>query len=331
MPASWSESVRVDRPVTAVLSAYLEYLEGQGLATHTVTSSRLDLVQLARFVGRQPLREITLADLRTFFQWLERQQGNSVSSLRRKTSTVKRFFRQLHADSLLDEDPSAGLIYPALEAIPSEPLTLDEADAIVAAATNLNWRVLALCLLDAGLKRDEVVAVRWEDIELDAASTDAPHGLIHVRHRRASKQVRQRTLSLTARLRAALVALQAEPPQENGSILGISARGIDFVIETCAKRAGVRADQKITPQMLRDGYACGRVGLFQDREESLKDDPAARATARREHDGLLARELGLSSSSAVPDRYRAMVDRLKTDRAKQVRLDDCELASTHHL
>src|SRR4051812_20966585 len=201
MPSTWPDAVNVERPLSAVLGVYLDRLAREGLAAHTVSSSRLDLEQLARFVGRQPLREIALVDLRTFFTWLERQQGNSVSSLRRKTSTVKRFFRQLQSDELLPDDPSAGLIYPALESTPADPLAPDEIDAIVAATTNPAWRVLILSLLDMGLKRDEAIALRWEDVELEALTAETPAGLLHVRHRRASKRVRQRTLGLTPRLR----------------------------------------------------------------------------------------------------------------------------------
>jgi len=321
-PATWPPAGSPEATVGALLAPYLDWLAEQGMATHTISSTRLDLLQLTRFVGRQPLREIALEDLRAFFLWLARQQGNSVSSLRRKTSTVKRFFRQLHADGLLDANPAAGLIYPALTTTPADPLTADEVEAIVRAATNLGWRVLVLCLVDAGLKRDEVVALRWEDVEIDGHGEGALSGLLHVRHRRATRRVRQRALSLTPRLRTALEALQIEPRPDDGSVLGISARGVDFVVETCAKRAGVRPDQKITPQMLRDAFGCARARIFREREAALDEDHGARVEARREHNQLLIRELGLALSSAVPDRYRAMVERLESNRPKQVGLND---------
>jgi integrase len=320
--AIWPPAVSAESTVAALLAPYLDWLSEQGMAAHTVSSSRLDLLQLTRFVGRQPLREIALEDLRAFFLWLARQQGNSVSSLRRKTSTVKRFFRQLQADGVLDVDPAAGLLYPALATTPTHPLTTDEVGAIVLAAVNPVWQVLVLCLVDCGLKRDEVVALRWEDIEIDGHGVGRSDGLLHVRHRRATRRVRQRTLGLTARLQAALFAVQAETQPDDGSVLGISARGIDFVVETCARRAGVRPDQKITPQMLRDAYGHARVRAFREREAALGQSDGQRAQARATHNSLLLRELGLSPTSAVADRYRAMVERLEPDRSKEVDLDD---------
>src|SRR5262249_40111525 len=103
--------------------------------------------------------------------------------------------------------------------------------------------------------------------------------------------------------------LGGEPHPNDGAVIGISARGIDFAIETCARRAGVRPDEKITPQMLRDAFACTRIRQFEAREVALPDDAAARTEARREHDRLLLRELGLSSESGVAERYRAMAER----------------------
>jgi site-specific recombinase XerD len=302
--------------VGAFLPAYLDFLASAGMAAHTTAATRLDLLQLARFLGRQPVRAVGLDDLRAFFLWLARQQGNSVSSLRRKTSTVKRFFRQLHADALIEGDPSAGLVYPAAESAARDAISADEARAVVEAARDPTWRALLLALLDAGLKRDEAVALRWEDVE--PPTSGQPEGRLHIRHRRSSKRVRHRTLAMTSALAEALATIKpADPEDLDGPVFGISARGIDFIVETCGKRAGVRPDEKITPQMLRDAFACGRVREFKVREAPLAQQPAALVEARREHNRLLIRELGLSAASAAPDRYRSMVERLEADRAKE--------------
>ena len=316
-PPSPASAISPAAPLASALPRYLDLLAEAGMSAHTISSSRLDLLQLARFLGRQPLSSVDLSDLRAFFSWLARQQGNSVGSLRRKTSTIKRFFRQLHAEGVLPADPSAGLIYPAQEAVLSDPLTPRETEALVEAASSLPWKALMLVLLDTGLKRDEVVALRWQDIELSADSETSPR--LHVQHRRSSKRVRQRTLGITPRLVEALTSLGAAPRPEDGSVFGISARGIDFAVETCGKRAGIRVDQKITPQMLRDAFACARARHFRDLERA---DGGGETNVRREHDRLILRELGLSSSSVAADRYRAMVERLESDRTEETTLND---------
>jgi site-specific recombinase XerD len=319
--------------VDVLTAAHLDALAKAGKAAHTIASTRLDLGQLGRFLGRQPVGKVTADDLRAFFGWLERQQGNGVGSLRRKTSTVKHFFRQLHADDVLTFDPSAELIYPALVEQDRAPLTTAELDAIMQAAGTPHWRALLLCVVDTGLKRDELVALRTDDIEVPPA-VPAP-GRLHVRHRRAARRVRQRTLALTERLAAALaVVLPTEgtnaataESSPAGSVFGLSARGVDFAVETCGRRAGVRPGQKITPQQVRDGFARARMAALVAREAALFNDRAALREARREHDRLFVRELGLSDRSTLPERYRRLLGGLQPDRAEEGRLNDDHLAA----
>jgi len=320
-----------EQTVDALTSAHLSALVKCGKAAHTVASTRLDLGQLGRFLGRQPVGNVTSDDLRAFFGWLTRQQGNGVGSVRRKTSTVKQFFRQLYADDVLMFDPSAVLIYPAAVEQDHTPLTPAQLDAIAQAAGTPHWRALLLCLVDTGLKRDELVALRTDDVELPPAVP--PPGRLHVRHRRASRRVRQRNLALTERLAAALaVVLPATAAGtaeggEVGSVFGLSARGVDFAVETSGRRAQVRPEQKITPQNVRDGFALARMTTLVAREAALSNDRAALREARREHDRLLVRELGLSERSALPERYRRLLGGLQPDRAEEGRLDDDHLAA----
>ena len=285
--------------VGEVLPGYLADLAAAGRARHTVDSTRLDLLQLGRFLGRQPLADVSSDDLRGFFAWLGRQHGNRSSSLRRKTSTVKRFFRRLHESGLAAADPAAAVAYPPLAVAARAPLSAAEAETILAAAHAPPWRALVALLLDCGLKRDEAVALRRADLELEVSPPR-----LHVRHRATSQRARRRTLPLGDRLAATLRALPGG--EADGAVLGLSARGVDFVVETCARRAGVRPGTKVTPQMLRDTYACRRVATRLELEAALAD-PAARAALERDHDRLLLRELGLADSSGAAGRYRRMV------------------------
>lgn len=319
------------RTVAELAPAYLDALTESGKAAHTVASTRLDLQQLAQYLGRLVVDAVTPEDLRAFFGWLGRQQGNRVSSLRRKTATVKGLFRHLRAQGVIPYDPTADMLYPPLVTSEQLPLVVAEVEAIVRAAMAASWRALILCLLDAGLKRDEVVALRCDDIEL-IKGANGP-GRLHVRHRRASKRVKQRTLALTVRLAEALSQQLADAAAASrDSLFDLSPRGVDFVVETCGRRAGVRLDGKITPKQLRDAYACARIRTFLAREATVDpSDPAALAALRREHDALLVRELGLARASVVPSRYRRMLSGLECDRPEQGQLHDLQLATTHQL
>ncbi|MCC7372094.1 MAG: site-specific integrase [Chloroflexi bacterium] len=301
------------------LTTYLDSLTEAGKTAHTVASTRLDLQQLARYLGRLTLGSVTADDLRGFFAWLGRQQGNSTSSLRRKTATVKGFFRQLHAAGDLEHDPSAELLYPSFVAPELSVLTPAEVEQVVAAAHTASWQALVLCLIDAGLKRDEAVALRCEDVEF-VDGVESP-GRLHIRHRRQTGRVRQRTLALTVRLAAALREQLADASVAGReAVFGVSARGVDFIVETCGRKASVRPSGKVTPKMLRDAYGCDRIRTFLARERQAAIDgarPSAVRALRQEHDTLLTRELGLAGESVVPDRYRRLVAGFERDRPEQ--------------
>jgi site-specific recombinase XerD len=300
--------------LSALLPDYLDGLTKRGRAAHTVESTRLDLLQLVAYLEGRPVTQVTPDALRGFFAWLAEDQGNGISSLRRKTSSVKQLFRHLLAEGITDGDPSAALHYPALDRADSSILQSGELDALAKAATHPVWRVLVLCLIDVGLKRDEAVALLPEDIELPPDAP--PPGRLHVRHRRASRRVRHRTLALSDRLASALEeiagsrqATDTDVPEQGDStrtLLGLSARGIDFVVETVGRRAGVILERKVTPMMLRDGFACARMRAFIAAEARLQGDLKAYADTRREHDRILLRELGLSDRSAAAERYRRL-------------------------
>lgn len=286
-----------------IVPLYLDSLVAAGQSDHTVASSASDLGQLSRFLGRQPLASVSTEDLVAFFVWLRRQRGNGVSSLRRKTSTVKQFFRFIGASGIRLDDPSASLIYPAAVDRLDRPLERDETEAITAAASDSAWNALIVCLLDCGLKRDEVQALRWDDLELH----DPPRRAhLHVRHRIASQRSRRRSLAVTGRLATAFRRL-GPPPDGDGSVFSLSARGVDFIVETCARRGGVRPHLTVTPQMLRDAYAIGRVAELVRAESMVAEDRVAHATAMQTHNQTLLRELGLADQSPIAARYRRML------------------------
>ncbi len=312
-----SDAERLEPLLTLdLLPDYLEALRRAGRSGHTISSTRFDLEQLATFLRSQDLRSTSSGDLRAFFVWLGRQHGNGISSLRRKTSTIKRFFQFLHTRGQLSADPSAAIPYPPAEQTSRRPLSNSEGEALFSHADAPGWAALVACVLDCGLKRDEVAALRWEDLDFAASH----HGLLHVRHRQASQRVRRRTLPMTERLAKAL-ALHRTIYGVDSLVFSISPRGIDFIVEAVARRAGVRPGRKVTPQQLRDAFAVHRAKEFMRREMRVAND-AERLVLAREHDRTLLRELGLADSSAAAVRYRRLADSVEPDWPERGRLLD---------
>jgi integrase len=274
-----------------------------------VESAALDLGKVVDHLNDPFLDSVTLSDLRHHVGWLKNSRHNRPSSLRRKIATIKGLFAFAASERWIAEDEARGLVYPP----PSRPqivaLDDDELDRVVASATNDPvWLAVVLLLSDAGLKRDEVLALEAEDLDLARHPADS---LIHIRHALHAKRPRRRQVPITTRLHTALTRLLIAPMPRN-RLFSLSVRGLNFVVETVGQRAGAPKQGKLTPEVLRDTYAVSQMRL-RVRAEAAEAGRGANADVlarlRKQHDLQVLDLLGLSRLSDAAARYRAQAAR----------------------
>lgn len=293
------------KSLTEAAAAYCLHLAGAGRAIHTVRSTELDLHGVIEHLGEMPLSSVTPNVLGDHLRWLKMERHNGTASLRRKIATLKGLFRHAVQQGWLHDNPSDSLAYPPPVRPPLIVLTPSEADRVAEAAVHDPiWHALVLLLLDAGLKRDEALALRAEDLGL---ARNPGHSHVAVRRAGASKRVRRRVVPLTARAHAALVRLLTAPlPGER--LISLSVRGVNFVVETVGQRAGITRVKKLTPEILRDTFAVEHMRGRQEAEAVLAGNglpPPDLGRLRRDHDAEVLQLLGLSPHSEMAIRYRA--------------------------
>jgi site-specific recombinase XerD len=286
------------------IHSYCAYLTVMRRASHTVRSTELDLAALVEQLGDLPLKSIQPGHLAAHVQWLRAHRHNGTASVRRKIASLKGCFRYAQASGWLATDPAQGLIYPPPARAPVVALNAAELDAAVAEASHdPSWHALVLLLADAGLKRDEVLALRASDLSL---APDPAQSRVSVRHTSQSKRLRRRAVPLTPRAHAALARFLTAPlPGER--LFSLSVRGVNFVVETVGQRAGIARVRKLTPEILRDTFAVremqARMAVENARAENgLPERELDRL--RREQDRGLLELLGLSRYSDMAARYR---------------------------
>jgi integrase len=236
------------------------------------------------------------------------ERKNDPRSLRRKVASVKAFFSYLRQVALRDDDPAERLIYPRLEPRLPEFLETTEAEQLIEAADRPLWRALILTLLDAGLKRDEVLALHPADVSLDGEHLERSY--LVVRAADQARKIRGRTLRLTPRLAEALGKQIALGASER--VFPISVRAVNFIVETCAERAGLKKRSTISPQILRDTFALGQVrqrAVEEQRRQALGATNAELANLRQRHDAEVCDLLGLAPGELNDPiaRYRALL------------------------
>ncbi len=300
-----------DATLDEVLPHYLATLAAMGRSQHTLKSFELDLRMLRGQLGNRTVGSIDVAHLRQFIAWVRLNRDNTPNSLRRKVATLKNFFGFLHEEGYLPRNTADALPYP--EAFVPLPEFLEEEAAerlCEAAAPNPFWYALIVLMLDTGLKRDEVLALRRADVYLGAPAPEDCS--VTVRETDAAKRLRSRKLPLTPRLREALLAHLGDPRSQPGDqrVFDVSVRGVNFIVETCGNRAGiVTSKPRLTPQVLRETFAVAQMRA-RVREERLRQAEGWRPEALQllvlRHDAEVLELLGLKEDPDTARKYRQL-------------------------
>jgi len=301
-----------ERPtlLSQVAPEYLAYLASLGRSAHTIKSFKLDLDLLRRHLGDLPVAELSLRDLSAFISWVRLERGNEPNSLRRKIATLKNFCNFLHAQRYAPTNEAERLIYP--EIFPPLPDFLEEEAVerlIAATAHNPFWRALLLIMIDTGLKRDEVLAIRPMDLYLEAA--DPAQCYLVVRETEAAKRLRSRKLPFTHRLRDALRAYVEKRTGSVGRLFEVTPRGVNFIVETCGKQAAVSTGAaKLTPQVLRETFAVAQMRVrveAERRARAVGASPENQHLLVLRHNQELLELLGLRDDPETARKYRRLV------------------------
>jgi len=176
--------------------------------------------------GRRRVRSISHADVEAFkllrLQTPRQRDGRprSIAAVNRELEMLRAVLRYAAREGWLLRSPfeqGAPLIEKASEVKRERVLTHEEEAQLLAVCTGRreHLRALIVCALDTAMRRGEMFALRWRDVDL-------PAGLIRVRAT-TTKTERARTPGITPRLREALEELKAYAPSDpDGLVFGIT-------------------------------------------------------------------------------------------------------------
>ncbi len=155
--------------------SFLQYLEVErGLSQNTLAAYRRDVEKLERFARdkSRKLPELTASDIRNFLRQLHRQ-GLSHRSIARTLSATKGLYRFATAERLVVLDPTEQIESARLPRHLPRYLSLEEVDQLLDAPdtktpAGLRDRAMLETLYATGLRVSELVALRLDDVYLDA-------------------------------------------------------------------------------------------------------------------------------------------------------------------
>jgi integrase len=212
-----------------------EYVDGRKIeGVRSLKPAEAAIKPLQEFFGRRRLQSIRYADLRAYraarlreptsrdiARHRRERETDSKAELRvtRKIATVNRELDKLRRmfsialrEGWIRQNPFAAgesLISIADEHKRERILTRDEERRLLTACLGPHrkyLRPIVLCALDTGMRRGEILSLRWRDVDLE-------HGLITIQAFN-TKTMRERQVALTARLASELEALWQDSPKD---------------------------------------------------------------------------------------------------------------------
>lgn len=226
----------------------------KNVSPHTERSYRSDLEQLAVFLGHRDLAGIGHQDLRQFLGHLIARKVKK-SSLARKLSAVRAFFKYLDREGIVQGNPARLIATPKQDKRLPSVLTVDDALRLMGApkgdaVDDLRDRAVLETLYSTGIRASELVGMNFDDINL----TDH---LIRIR----GKGRKERIVPVGSK---ALDAIEAYSARRNDKDKGTSvftgpsgkrltARTVQRILGNYRKKLGL--SQKASPHTLRHSFA----------------------------------------------------------------------------
>lgn len=158
----WLESVRLDLAHTTA-ARYEELINRHVLPA--IGDYRLDELDKATIRGAWNTARAT-GRLRQSGEGP--RLGLSAGTVRQMHRILHKALEQAVEDGQLGHNPAHGVALPKARKFRPRVLTLDESTALLAAINHTAMHVPAMLALWCGLRRGEVLALRWRDVDLDA-------------------------------------------------------------------------------------------------------------------------------------------------------------------
>ena len=152
------------------IEKFISYLDiEKNYSAHTILNYKIDLEEFFKFIGETSIEKIDYLNLRRYLAHL-RTKHYRPRSLARKLSSLRSFFRFLHRESLIKNNPAILLMTPKLDKTLPKFMTEDEVVKLIEtpkAEKLLEKRDRAIfeTLYSTGIRVSELVGMNIDDVD----------------------------------------------------------------------------------------------------------------------------------------------------------------------
>ncbi len=251
--------------LTEYIDSFIIWLtDERGYSPHTIVNYRRDLLEFAADAGREiDITEIDTHTIRNYVYSLNNK--NKSSSVARKLSTLRTFFKFLEQESLIEQNPMGSITMPKQEQHLPVFLSVDEVFALlefpgVKETFGARDRAMLELLYSTGMRVSELVGCNMANLDFDTE-------MVRVR----GKGNRERVIPMGEPAIKALrdYFIQREVQLKNrlqqgkkfdGEAVFLNSRGgrlttrsVERLIAAYGCKAGI--DKPVTPHVLRHSFA----------------------------------------------------------------------------
>ncbi len=255
-------------PEKALIEEFIDYLRVEkNASTHTIRAYTTDLGQFFRFLrdvkawdgqsGTGRLKAIDRPIIRAFVGRLYHEKY-SPSTMERKLSTLRAFFRRLTQTGVLERNPGKDVDLPSKPKLLPDFLTTGEATALVEAPgeddpSSFRDSAILELLYATGMRSSEMAWLSVADIDFD-------RGFITVKGKGKKERLAPFGLKAGGALRRLLDETRRSEADRRGTPVflnredkRLSSRSIHSIVKKYAKKAGL--DRPVAPHRLRHTFA----------------------------------------------------------------------------
>ena len=251
--------------MTGDIEQFITWLtDERGYSPHTVINYQRDLLEFAAAAGKEiNVKEIDKNIIRNFVYSLNIK--NKSSSVARKLSALRTFFKFLEQESLIDQNPMGSISMPKQEQYLPVFLSVDEVFALLdSPGTEETFgardRAMLELLYSTGMRVSELVAGNMANLDFDTEMVRVrgkgnrermiPVGKPAIEALRA--YFIQRDVQLKTRLQQGK-KFDGEAVFLNSRGSRITTRSVERLIAAYGRKAGI--DKPVTPHVLRHSFA----------------------------------------------------------------------------
>ena len=314
-------------PSRMTLAEYLEYWLEHYAKTNVAAKTLEGYAEFIRLyivpqLGKHPLAKLQTAHIQAYYTYAQQQGrrrivgGLSARSVLHQHRVLREALNQAVKWQFISKNPADAVVPPRAER--TEMKVLDEAQMarLLAAAEGTRFYLPILLAVTTGLRRGEILGLRWEDINLSTGMLSVRQALGQTRQGLQFKPPKttksRRGVSLPALVVEALRRHQEQQQQEK-ALMGPAYEDRDLVIAAPDGQPG-------TPNALTKGFGAllVRKQLPRVRFHDLRHSHATQLLRHNIHPKVVSERLGHSTVNLTLDTYSHVLPGMQEEAALRV-------------